>query len=52
MRVLLIGSRGQLGTDLISTFSDCRVTEYTSEDMDIVDEAAVQREVAFTAPIW
>lgn len=50
MRVLIIGSRGQLGTDLVNSFADCQVTPYTSEDVDITDEASVQQQVAFTAP--
>lgn len=50
MRVLIIGARGQLGTDLIRSFADCRVTPYTSEDINIVDESFVQQQVAFTAP--
>jgi dTDP-4-dehydrorhamnose reductase len=50
MRILLIGARGQLGSDLQQTFADAAITPYTSEDLDITDEAAVQREVAFTAP--
>ena len=50
MKVLIIGSRGQLGTDLIDAFSDCPMTPYTSEDMDITDEALVQQQIAFTAP--
>lgn len=50
MRVLIVGSRGQLGTDLVNSFSDCQVTPYTSEDMEITDEAQVQQRIAFTAP--
>ncbi len=50
MRVLIIGSRGQLGTDLLEAFPDCQVVASTSEEMDITDEAAVQQQVAFTAP--
>ena len=50
MRVLIIGSRGQLGTDLVTAFSDCQTTAYTSDDLDIRDEALVQQQVAFTAP--
>ena len=50
MRVLIVGSRGQLGTDLVRAFADADVIPYTSEDMDITDEAAVQQRIAFTAP--
>ena len=50
MQVLIIGARGQLGTDLIESFSDCQITPYTSEDLDITDEASVQQQIAFTAP--
>jgi dTDP-4-dehydrorhamnose reductase len=50
MKVLIIGSRGQLGTDLAKSFSDCQTTLYTSEDMDITDESLVQQQIAFTAP--
>lgn len=50
MRVLLIGARGQLGTDLQESFADCRVTPFDSEDIDITDEATVQQRVAFAAP--
>lgn len=50
MRVLIIGARGQLGCDLVDTFDDYQVTPYTSDDMDITDEATVQQQVAFTAP--
>ncbi len=50
MRVLIAGSRGQLGTDLVHSFSDCQVTPYTSEDMEITDEAQVQQRIAFTSP--
>lgn len=50
MRVMIVGARGQLGSDLIETFSDWQVTPYESEDMDISDEATVQQRVAFSAP--
>lgn len=50
MQILIVGSRGQLGTDLVEAFSDCKATSYTSEDMDITDEASVQQQIAFTAP--
>ncbi len=50
MRVLIIGSDGQLGTDLVQSFSDCQVTRYTKEDLDIIDEASVQQQIAFVAP--
>lgn len=50
MRILIIGARGQLGCDLVDTFDDYQVTPYTSDDMDITDEATVQQQVAFTAP--
>lgn len=50
MRVLIIGARGQLGCDLVDMFDDYQVTPYTSDDMDITDEATVQQQVAFTAP--
>lgn len=50
MRVLIIGARGQLGRDLVDVFTNNQVTPYTSDDMDITDEATVQQQVAFTAP--
>ncbi|MBN2326948.1 MAG: dTDP-4-dehydrorhamnose reductase [Candidatus Omnitrophica bacterium] len=50
MRVLIVGSRGQLGVDLVKSFRDCQVTPYTSEDLDITDEASVQQQIAFAAP--
>lgn len=50
MRVMIIGARGQLGSDLCLAFSDCQVIPYTSEDMDITDEAKVQQQIAFAAP--
>ena len=50
MQVLIIGARGQLGSDLMESFSDCQITPYTSEDLDITDEASVQQQIAFTAP--
>ncbi len=50
MRVLIIGARGQLGTDLVTAFSDHQVTPYTSEDLNIIDEDSVQQQVAFSAP--
>jgi dTDP-4-dehydrorhamnose reductase len=50
MQILIVGSRGQLGTDLVESFSDWKVISYTSEDMDITDEASVQQQIAFTAP--
>lgn len=50
MRVMVIGARGQLGTDLVKAFGDCEVNPFTSDDMDIVDEAKVQQQVAFAAP--
>ncbi|HQH74624.1 MAG TPA: NAD(P)-dependent oxidoreductase, partial [bacterium] len=50
MRVLILGSRGQLGTDLVHAFADCAVTPCTSEDMDITDDSLVQQRIAYTAP--
>ncbi|MEW6238828.1 MAG: dTDP-4-dehydrorhamnose reductase [Candidatus Omnitrophota bacterium] len=50
MRVLIVGSLGQLGSDLVSVFSDCQVTPYDLEDMDITDEALVQQQIAFISP--
>lgn len=50
MRVLIIGARGQLGRDLVDAFTGKQVTPYTSDDMDITDEATVQQQIAFTAP--
>jgi dTDP-4-dehydrorhamnose reductase len=50
MRVLIIGAKGQLGMDLVEAFGDCEVTPYDLEDMDIVDEATVQQQIAFIAP--
>ncbi len=50
MQVLIIGARGQLGTDLIKAFDDCQIIQYTSDDLDITDEASVQQQIAFSAP--
>ncbi|MFB3785204.1 MAG: dTDP-4-dehydrorhamnose reductase [bacterium] len=50
MRVLILGSRGQLGADLVRAFADCPVTPCTSEDLDITDESLVQQRIAYTAP--
>lgn len=50
MKVLVIGAKGQLGQDLLQAFSDVKVTPYDIEDVDIVDEAAVQQQIAFLAP--
>ncbi len=50
MHVMIVGARGQLGRDLAQEFSDCQVTLYDSEDMDIADEAKVQQQVSFIGP--
>lgn len=50
MHVMIVGARGQLGTDLLQAFGDAQVTPYDSEDMDIGDEAKVQQQIAFMGP--
>lgn len=49
MNVLIVGALGQLGHDLVKSFSDAKVIPYDIEDMDITDEARVQQQIAFTA---
>ncbi|MFH1743868.1 MAG: dTDP-4-dehydrorhamnose reductase [bacterium] len=49
MNVLIVGALGQLGSDLVKTFSDANVIAYDIEDMDITDEAKVQQQIAFTS---
>lgn len=50
MHVMIVGARGQLGTDLVQAFKGSTVTPYDSEDMDITDEARVQQQIAFMGP--
>lgn len=50
MHIMIVGARGQLGSDLAESFPTHTVTCYDSEDMDISDEAKVQQQVAFIGP--
>ena len=49
-RVLVTGSSGQLGTAIVSAFSDWHVTAHTHETVDITDIEAVKRTVAEARP--
>ena len=46
-RILLTGSGGMLGRDLVATFSDTTLDARTREELDITDADAVDRAVAF-----
>jgi len=50
MRVLIVGSLGQLGTDLVREYADQEVIAYDFEDMDITDDESVQQRIAAAAP--
>ena len=44
-RILLTGSGGMLGHDLVATFSDTKLDARTREELDITDADAVARAV-------
>lgn len=49
-RVLVTGSSGQLGTAILSAFSDCHITAHTHGTLDITHIEAVKRAVAEAKP--
>jgi dTDP-4-dehydrorhamnose reductase len=49
-RVLVTGSSGQLGTAILSAFSDWHVTAHTHETLEITNIEAVKRAVAESSP--
>ena len=51
-RILLIGASGQLGTDLRRTLPAAALIPLTRADLDITDQAAVERVLAAHAPAW
>lgn len=50
MRVLIIGGRGQLGTDLVRVLSDWDVTATTSAELDVCDFAGTRRKLLDLRP--
>jgi len=50
MKILLLGARGMLGSDLQDVFADWDLTALDQSDIDITDAAAVQERVAAVAP--
>ncbi len=50
MRVLIAGSLGQLGSDLVDVFSDHDVVAYDYEDMDITNESSVHDKISSNSP--
>jgi dTDP-4-dehydrorhamnose reductase len=48
--VLVTGSSGQLGTVILSAFSDCHITAHTHGTLDITNIEAVKRAVAEAKP--
>lgn len=50
MRVLIIGARGQLGTDLVRVLSDWNVTATTSAELDVRDFAGTRRKLLDLRP--
>jgi dTDP-4-dehydrorhamnose reductase len=49
-RVLVTGSSGQLGTAILSAFSDCHITAHTHGTLDITNIEAVKRASAEARP--
>lgn len=52
LRVLLLGARGQLGTDLVRTNPGHSLTEHLHAQADIADEAALRRMAEAARPDW
>jgi dTDP-4-dehydrorhamnose reductase len=52
MRILIIGSRGMLGRDLVEQWADDEVVPATSADVDIRDIALVRRFITQACPEW
>jgi dTDP-4-dehydrorhamnose reductase len=52
MRILIIGSNGMLGSDLVAEWTDDEVIPATSRDADIRDPEQVRRLVAQEHPDW
>ena len=50
MRVMIIGSRGQLGTELVRAFTDWDVRPLTHADLDVCDPHQVARTVEEVKP--
>lgn len=50
MRVLIIGARGQLGTDLVRVMADWDVTATTSAELDVCDFAGTRRKILELRP--
>lgn len=50
MRVLIIGGRGQLGTDLVRVLCDWDVTATTSAELDVCDFAGTRRRLLDLRP--
>jgi len=45
MRVLILGSRGSLGSELMRIFADTDVTGWDKEEMDITNEVEVSSKI-------
>ncbi len=50
MRVLVIGAKGQLGTDLVKVMSDWKVAAAARADVDVCDFAGVRQKLAGLRP--
>ncbi len=51
MRVVIIGSTGQLGQDLVRVFNE-DAAGFTHQDLDVTDEASVTAAIRSTEPDW
>jgi dTDP-4-dehydrorhamnose reductase len=52
MRILVIGSRGMLGTDLVQEWKNDELIPATSQDADIRDPEQVDRLISRSQPEW
>lgn len=52
MRILLIGARGMLGTDILNSWQDGSIQPATSADADIRDAEQVRALIARARPDW
>lgn len=50
MRVLILGSRGSLGSELMRVFADTDITGWDKEEMDITNEADVMAKISELKP--
>jgi dTDP-4-dehydrorhamnose reductase len=51
LRVVIIGSTGQLGQDLVRVFNE-DAAGFTHQDLDVTDEASVTAAIRSTEPDW